>query len=50
MTEQQRHDDVTPETDQDAESDPALDDTTGNDWADEGGATPDGPATATSDG
>lgn len=26
-------------------SDPALDDTEGHDWSDEGGATPEGPAT-----
>ncbi|PII81362.1 hypothetical protein BMH32_06125 [Leucobacter sp. OLJS4] len=31
----------------DVESDPARDDRTGSDWADEGGATPAGPATAT---
>ncbi|WOH18498.1 hypothetical protein IRJ34_19455 [Paenarthrobacter sp. GOM3] len=28
-------------------SDPALDDTTGSDWTDEGGAAPEGPATNT---
>ncbi|WP_282851545.1 hypothetical protein [Gulosibacter sediminis] len=31
----------------DVVSDPALDDRVGNDWADEGGATPVGPATST---
>ncbi len=31
----------------DVVSDPALDDNIGTDWADEGGATPAGPATAT---
>ncbi len=30
----------------DVESDPARDDRTGSDWADEGGATPTGPATS----
>jgi hypothetical protein len=29
----------------DIESDPALNDRTGQDWSDEGGATPAGPAT-----
>lgn len=29
----------------DVESDPALNDNVGQDWADEGGATPQGPAT-----
>lgn len=29
----------------DVVSDPALDDHVGSDWVDEGGATPDGPAT-----
>ena len=29
----------------DVESDPALDDETGSEWADEGGAVDDGPAT-----
>src|SRR5690606_25179977 len=33
----------------DVQSDPALDDNVGTDWADEGGATPVGPATATAD-
>lgn len=31
----------------DVVSDPALDDTTGSDWTDEGGAAPEGPATST---
>ena len=31
----------------DVVSDPALDDTTGTDWTDEGGAAPEGPATNT---
>lgn len=31
---------------QDVESDPALNDGLGQDWADEGGATPQGPATS----
>ncbi|WP_449277536.1 hypothetical protein [Leucobacter sp. GX24907] len=31
----------------DVTSDPALDDRVGSDWADEGGATPAGPATST---
>ncbi|MEV8182823.1 hypothetical protein [Specibacter sp. NPDC078692] len=31
---------------QDVESDPALNDGPGQDWADEGGATPQGPATS----
>ncbi|AOY73672.1 hypothetical protein ARZXY2_4172 [Arthrobacter sp. ZXY-2] len=31
----------------DVVSDPALDDTTGSDWTDEGGAAPEGPATNT---
>ncbi|MGP9501124.1 hypothetical protein ACT3TS_02785 [Specibacter sp. AOP5-B1-6] len=30
----------------DVESDPALNDDLGQDWADEGGATPNGPATS----
>lgn len=30
----------------DVESDPALNDDLGQDWADEGGATPSGPATS----
>ncbi|GAA2177500.1 hypothetical protein GCM10009847_03610 [Leucobacter tardus] len=34
--------------DPDATSDPARSDETGADWADEGGATPEGPATAES--
>lgn len=34
--------------DPDATSDPARSDETGADWADEGGATPQGPATAES--
>lgn len=29
----------------DADSDPSLDDGDSSDWSDEGGATPDGPAT-----
>lgn len=36
-----------PETAPDTLSDPALGDTLGNDWSDEGGATPGGPATNT---
>ena len=39
-------DDATP----DVVSDPAKDDTQGQDWSDEGGATPAGPATATEEG
>ena len=39
-------DDATP----DVVSDPAKDDTQGQDWSDEGGATPTGPATATEEG
>ncbi|MDD0858444.1 MULTISPECIES: hypothetical protein [Micrococcaceae] len=31
---------------QDVESDPALNDGLGQDWADEGGSTPQGPATS----
>lgn len=31
----------------DVVTDPALDDRVGSDWADEGGATPEGPATST---
>ncbi len=34
----------------DVVSDPAKDDTEGQDWSDEGGATPTGPATATEEG
>jgi len=34
----------------DVVSDPAKDDTQGQDWSDEGGATPTGPATATEEG
>lgn len=37
--------DRAPETASDVESDPALADETGSEWADEGGATDDGPAT-----
>ena len=33
----------------DVVSDPAKDDTQGQDWSDEGGATPAGPATATNE-
>lgn len=33
----------------DSESDPALDDTEGGEWADEGGAPAEGPATDTDD-
>ncbi len=33
----------------DTESDPSLDDETGSEWADEGGAVEEGPATETSD-
>lgn len=33
----------------DVRSDPALDDRLGSDWTDEGGATSEGPATATED-
>lgn len=39
-----------PDVEGDVESDPALDDTTGSEWADEGGAVPDGPATDPEDG
>ena len=39
-------DDATP----DVVSDPAKDDTQGQDWSDEGGATPTGPATTTEEG
>lgn len=40
----------TPEqADTDQVSDPAKDDSVGTDWTDEGGATPEGPATAVSD-
>ncbi len=35
------------ETGEDVQSDPALDDRLGSDWADEGGATTAGPATST---
>ena len=35
----------TPEADDDVESDPAKDAETGSEWADEGGAIDDGPAT-----
>lgn len=35
------------EVDEDVVSDPAHDDRIGSDWADEGGATPQGPATST---
>lgn len=34
----------------DVDSDPARDDTEGQDWSDEGGATPAGPATTTPSG
>lgn len=34
-----------PDVDGDVESDPALDDETGSEWADEGGAIDEGPAT-----
>jgi hypothetical protein len=34
----------------DVVSDPAKDDSQGQDWSDEGGATPTGPATATEEG
>ncbi|BCW47404.1 hypothetical protein [Arthrobacter sp. StoSoilB5] len=37
----------TPPVRPDVVSDPALDDTTGSDWTDEGGAAPEGPATNT---
>ncbi|MDI2034919.1 hypothetical protein [Paenarthrobacter nitroguajacolicus] len=36
-----------PDVASDVVSDPALDDTTGTDWTDEGGAAPEGPATNT---
>lgn len=36
----------TPEIEKDVESDPALDDQEGSEWADEGGAVDEGPATA----
>ncbi|MCL8026965.1 hypothetical protein [Nocardioides bruguierae] len=35
----------TPEVEPDTTSDPSLDDENGSDWADEGGATEEGPAT-----
>ena len=35
----------TPEVEQDVDSDPALDDEQGSEWADEGGAVDEGPAT-----
>ena len=38
---------VRPDATADVVSDPAKDDTQGQDWSDEGGATPTGPATAT---
>nr|WP_254455330.1 hypothetical protein [Paenarthrobacter ureafaciens] len=38
---------TTPTVKGDVVSDPALDDTTGSDWTDEGGAAPEGPATNT---
>ena len=41
---------VDPDTTSDVVSDPAKDDTQGQDWSDEGGATPTGPATATKEG
>lgn len=47
MTEKPRDDDHATETEDDSQSDPALDDTAGNDWEGEGGATPAGPATDT---
>lgn len=37
------------DVEEDVESDPALDDESGGEWADEGGAVPDGPATQTAD-
>jgi hypothetical protein len=40
---------VDPDTTSDVVSDPAKDDTEGQDWSDEGGATPSGPATATAE-
>jgi len=41
---------ATEEAAPDVVSDPAKDDTQGQDWSDEGGATPTGPATATEEG
>jgi len=41
--------DETPPVDPDTESDPGLDDETGSEWASEGGAVEEGPATETSD-
>ena len=38
---------ATPDVAPDVVSDPGLDDTTGTDWTDEGGAAPEGPATNT---
>ncbi len=38
-------DDSTPEVEPDVESDPAQDDQQGSEWADEGGAVDEGPAT-----
>ncbi len=35
-----------PDSDEDVETDPALDDRLGSDWTDEGGATAAGPATS----
>lgn len=37
-------DDPQPEVESDVESDPALDDDTGSEWSDEGGAVDEGPA------
>ena len=44
MTSGSGHDEK-PDVESDVESDPALDDETGSEWADEGGAMDDGPAT-----
>lgn len=37
----------TPDIEPDVQSDPSLDDSEGTEWADEGGATTEGPATDT---
>jgi hypothetical protein len=43
------HDATSDDERADVQSDPARDDEDGSDWSTEGGATPEGPATATRD-
>ena len=49
-TEEADNGDVRPGVDPDVDSDPALDDSKSTEWASEGGAPDEGPATATADG